>query len=114
MGTKKKAVGGRRWSPGVTLRKDRRISIHNATIEQFGLQEMKFAVLSYDPERSILSITPSGDKESALPVVRFASGPPVIECGDLLDEFGIERQAESRAYSAQWDDASKAIVVKLG
>jgi hypothetical protein len=113
MGIKKTSVGGRRWSPGVTLRKDRRISIHNATIEQFGLQEMNFVMLSYDPERSILTITPSGNEESALPVVRHASGPPIIESEDLLDELGIERQTESKSYSAEWNEASKTIVVKL-
>ncbi len=113
MRTKKKAVHGRQWSPGITIRKDRRISIHKATIEQFGLEEMNFVVLSYDAENFILSIKPSGEEESALPVVRNASGPPVIESKDLLDELGIERLEESKSYSAEWDDAIKAIVIKL-
>ena len=113
MRTKKKALRGREWSPGITIRKDRRISIHKATIEQFGLEEMNFVVLSYDAENSVLSIKPSGEEESALPVVRQASGPPVIESEDLLDELGIERQEESKSYTAEWDEASKAIVVEL-
>ncbi len=113
MRNKKRAFHGREWSPGITIRKDRRISIHKATIEQFGLEEMNFVVLSYDAENSILSIKPSGEEESALPVVKQASGPPVIESENLLDELGIERQEESKSYSAEWDEANKAIVVKL-
>ena len=113
MRTKKKAVRGRQWSPGITIRGNGTISIYKAAIEQFGLQEMNFAVLSYDAERSILTITPSGNEESALPVVRHASGLPIIESEDLLDELGIECQEESKSYTAEWDEASKAIVVKL-
>lgn len=113
MGTTKKTIRGRQWSPGITVRKDRRISIHKVTIAQFGLEQMNFAVITYDPETSTLSIKPSGEEESALPIVRHSSGPPFIESEDLLDELGIERQEESKSYSAEWDEASKAILVKL-
>jgi len=89
------------------------LSIHKATIEQFRLEEMNFVVLSYDAENSVLSIKPSGEEESALPVIKPVSGPPVIESEDLLDELGIEHYKKSKSYSAEWDEASKAIVVEL-
>ena len=103
----------RRFSPKVTVWEDGIISINRTAIEQFGLQGMKFAMLSFDAKGLTFSIKPSGDEDSALPVLRYGSKPPVIESQDFLEENGFDYKMGPFVYDAQWDEASKAILVKI-
>jgi hypothetical protein len=111
--TKKACRLSRRFSPKVTVWDDGIISINRTAIERFGLQEMKFATLSFAPNRLAFSIKPSGDEDSALPVLRYGSQPPVIEAQDFLEENGFDYAMETFVYDAQWDEANKAILVKI-
>ncbi len=114
MDTEKKARRlSRRFSPKVTVWDDGVISINRTAIELFGLQEMKFAMLSFAPNRLAFSIKPSGDEDSALPVLRYGSAPPIIESQDFLEENGFDYEMGPFVYDAQWDEASKAILVRI-
>ena len=113
MNTVKKGSQRRELPPGITIRKDGTISLHKEAIVLFGLQDMKFAVLDYNAEESTLSIKPSGEDPSALPILLERGQTYVIKAQEFLDQSGIAYQEGSKQYDAQWDEANKAIVVKI-
>jgi hypothetical protein len=112
METVKKRFQRRELPPGITIRKDGTISIHKETVVKFGLQDMKFAVLDYSAEESQLSIIPSGEDPSALPILLERGQTHVIKSQEILDKFQIDREC-SKQYEAQWDEANKAVVVQI-
>lgn len=110
---KKKSFGRQEMPPAITARKDGTISIHKEAIVQFGLQDMKFAVFNYNAEESQLSITPSGEDPSALPIILERGQTYVIKAQEFLDQSKIKYQESSKVYEAQWDEENKAIVVQI-
>ena len=113
MNAVKKGSQRRELPPGITIRKDGTVSLHKEAIVLFGLQDMKFAVLDYNAEESQLSITPSGEDPSALPILLERGQTSVIKAQEFLDQSGIAYQEGSKAYDAQWDEPNKAIVVQI-
>jgi hypothetical protein len=109
----KKGSQRRELPPAITARKDGTISIHKEAVVLFGLQDMKFAVLDYNAEESQLSITPSGEDPSALPILLERGQTYVIKAQEFLDQAGIAYQECSKVYDAQWNEANKAIVVQI-
>ena len=113
MNTDKKASHRRELPPAITIRRDGTISIHKEAIVKFGLQEMKFATLEYDPGESTLSISPSAENPSALPILFERGQTTVIKSQEFLGQSGIEYQDRSRVYDAQWDEGNKVILVSI-
>lgn len=113
METVKKGSQRRELPPEITIRKDGTISLHKEAIVEFGLQDMKFAVLDYNAEESTLSIKPSGEDPSALPILLERGQTYVTKAQEFLDQSGIAYQEGSKVYDAQWDEDNKAIVVQI-
>jgi hypothetical protein len=113
METVKKGIQRRKLPPGITIRKDGTVSLHKEAIVEFGLQDMKFAVLDYNAEESQLSITPSVEDPSALPILLERGQTYVIKAKEFLDQSGIAYQERSKVYDVQWDEENKAIVVQI-
>ena len=113
MNTVKKGSQRRELPPGITIRKDGTISLHKEAIVLFCLQDMKFAALDYNAQESQLSIAPSGEVPSALPILLERGQTSVIKAQEFLDQSGIAYQEGSKQYEAQWDEANQAIVVTI-
>lgn len=101
--------------PGITIRKEAKIAIHTKTVRDYVLEDLQFVTLDYDPAESVLTIKPT-DKNNphALEIKKGRDKMPVIKCKDFLDQSGIPYQdGPGKIFKADWDDDSKAILVKV-
>jgi hypothetical protein len=100
--------------PALTIRKNGYISIHQLTVDRYGLMGTKYVNLDFDPVRTILEIKPSIDKSDAsYKVSKERSGALVIPGRDFLDQNGISYSDGSRVLPAKWNRLKGRIVAKL-
>ena len=100
--------------PALTIRKDGHISIHQLTVDRFGLMGTKFVNLDFDPVETTLEITPSIDaSEAPYKVFKERSGALVIPGREFLDRTGIPYSDGSRVLPARWNRVKRRLVAKL-
>ena len=100
--------------PAITIRKDGHISIHQLTVDRYGLMGTNYVDLYYDPVQTILEIKPSIDEfEAPYKVSKERSGALVILGRKFLDRIGIRYSDGSRVISAKWNRLKGRIVAKL-
>lgn len=101
--------------PAATVRKNGSLCINRKAIEEFGLQEMHFVTLHFDPQNLLLGIKPETDNSdpSVFKVSREKSRTSVISCQAFLKHFGIPYEKGSRVLKVNWDDKGKMILVRL-
>ena len=100
--------------PAITIRKDGQISIHQLTVDRFGLMGTKYVNLEFDPVEVTLEIKPSIDESDApYKVSRERSGALVISGRDFLDQNGIPYSGGSRVLPTKYNRGRGRIVAKL-
>ena len=100
--------------PALTIRKNGYISIHQLTVDPFGLMGTKYVNLDLDPVETTLEIKPSIDEsEAPYKVSKERSGALVFSGRDFLDQNGIPYSDGSRVLPAKWNRVKGRIVVKL-
>jgi hypothetical protein len=100
--------------PAITIRKDGHISIHQLSVDLYGLMGTKYVNLEFDPVRTILEIKPSIDEFGVCyKVSKERSGALVIPGRDFLDQNGIPYSNGSRVLSTKYNWVKGCIVAKL-
>jgi hypothetical protein len=100
--------------PALTIRKDGYISIHQLTVDRFGLMGTKFVNLDFDPVETTLEIKPSIDEADApYKVSKERSGALVISGREFLDQNGIPYSDGSRVLQVGWNGVKGRLVAKL-
>jgi len=102
--------------PAVTIRKNGTLCINRRAIEEFGLQEMQFVTLHFDPDKSLFGIKPEPDNTdtSVFKVSKEKNRTFVISCQGFLKHCGIPFKEGSRVMRADYDGKAKMILVKIG
>jgi len=100
--------------PALTIRKGGHISIHQLTVDLYGLMGTKYVNLDFDPIETTLEIKPSIDKTDApYQVFKERSGALLIPGKEFLDKNKILYSEGSTVLSAEWNSMKDAIVAKL-
>ena len=100
--------------PALTIRKDGHISIHQLTVDRYGLMGTKYVNLDFDPVETTLEIKPSIDEADApYKVSKERSGALVISGREFLDQNGIPYSDGSRVLPARWNRLKGRLVAKL-
>jgi hypothetical protein len=100
--------------PALTIRKNGYISIHQLTVDRFGLMGTKYVNLDLDPIEATLEIKPSIDEADApFKVSKERSGALVISGREFLDQNGIPYSDGSRVLQAEWNRVKGRLVAKL-
>lgn len=98
----------------LTIRKGGYISLHQLTVDQYGLMGTKFVNLDYDPVEATLEIEPSIDESGApYKVSKERSGALVISAREFLDRIGVLYSHGSRVLPVKWNRIKNRIVAKL-
>jgi hypothetical protein len=100
--------------PAITIRKDGHISIHQLSVDQYGLMGTKFVDLDFDPIEATLEIKPSIDASDApYKVSKERSGALLIQGREFLDQNGIPYSDASRVVPTKYNRVKGRIVAKL-
>ena len=100
--------------PAITIRKDGHISIHQLSVDQFGMMGTKYVDLDFDSVEATLEIKPSIDESDApYKVSKERSGALVIPGREFLDQNGIPYSDGSRVLPAKWNRVKGRLVAKL-
>ena len=100
--------------PALTIRRDGHISIHQLTVDLYGLMGTKYVNLDFDPVETTLEIKPSIDESDApYKVSKERSGALVIAGREFLDRNGIPYSDGSRVLPVKWNQVKDRIVAKL-
>ena len=100
--------------PAITIRKDGQISIHQLTVDRFGLMGTKYVNLEFDPVEVTLEIKPSIDESDApYKVSKERSGALVISAREFLDKNKILYSGGSRVLPVKWNPVKGRIVANL-
>ncbi len=100
--------------PALTIRKNGNISIHQLSVDLYGLMGTKYVNLDFDPVETILEIKPSIDESDApYKVSKEKSGALVIPGREFLDQNGIPYSDGSRVLPAKYSRVKGCIVAKL-
>jgi hypothetical protein len=99
---------------GITVRKGGVVCIHRMTLEAHGLSGIEFVDLEYDPKESVLTIKPTETVPSTLAVSKEPGGTIAIRGRPFMLKNGISHEEESKRYAVEWDEAEKALKVKIG
>ena len=100
--------------PAITIRKSGHISIHQLTVDRYGLMGTKYANLDFDPIEKDMGIKPSIDEADApYKVSKERSGALVISGREFLDQNGIPYSDGSRVLPTEYNRAKGRIVAKL-
>ena len=100
--------------PALTIRKNGDISIHQLTVDSYGLMGTKYVNLDLDPVETAFEIKPSIDESDApYKVSKERSGALVIAAREFLDQNGISYSEGSRVLPAKWNRVKGCIVAKL-
>ena len=98
----------------LTIRKNGNISIHQLTVDLYGLMGTKYVNLDFDPVEVTLEIKPSIDKSDApYKVSKERSGALVIPGREFLDQIGIPYSNGSRVLPTKYNRVKGRIVAKL-
>lgn len=101
---------------GITILRDGKICIHKQTLEEYDLGDMEYVTLEYHPAESVLMITPSYEEcPSARKTIIGEDKTPAVQSQDLLDLIKFPyKDGTEKAFKADWDEFTGAILVKLG
>lgn len=101
--------------PGITIRRDAKICIHKQTLGEYDLGDLEYVTLEYHPAEYMLMITPSYEEgPPACKTTREKDNTPVIQCQDFLDLIKFPyKDGPEKAFKADWDEFTGAILVKL-
>ena len=100
--------------PALTIRKNGNISIHQLSVDLYGLMGTKHVSIDFDPIEATLEIKPSIDNTGApYKVSKERSGALVISGREFLDQNGIPYSGGSRVLPTQWNPAKGCIVARL-
>ena len=100
--------------PAITIRKDGHISIHQLSVDLYGLMGTKYVDLDFDPVETTLEIKPSIDEADApYKVSKERSGALVISGREFLDQNGIPYSGGSRVLPTKYNRVKGRIVAKL-
>ena len=100
--------------PAVTIRKNGVISIHQRTVDRYGLMGTKYVNLDFDPVEATLEIKPSIDESDApYKVSKERSGALLIPGREFLDRTRIPYSHGSRVLPVGWNRVKGRIVAKL-
>jgi hypothetical protein len=100
--------------PAITIRKDGHISIHQRTVDRYGLMGTKYVNLDFDPVETTLEIKASIDESNApYKVSKERSGALVISGREFLDQNGILYSDGSRVLQVGWNRVKGRLVAKL-
>jgi hypothetical protein len=100
--------------PALTIRKNGYISIHQLTVDRYGLMGTKYVNLDFDPVEVTLEIKPSIEKSDAsYRVSKERSGALVIPGREFLDQNGIAYSDRSRVLPTKYNRVKGRIVAKL-
>lgn len=98
----------------ITIRKNGYISIHQLTVDQFGLMGTKFVNLDLDPAETTLEIKPSIDEfDAPYKVSKQRSGALLIPGKEFLVKNRILCPERSRVLPVEWNQSKDRIVAKL-
>ena len=100
--------------PASTIRKSGCVSLHQLTVDRFGLMGTKHVNLAFDPIEATLEITPSIDESDApYKVSKERSGALLIHGKEFLDRTGILYSHGSQVFPATWNRLKGRIIVHL-
>ena len=100
--------------PEITIRKDGHVSIHQVTVDRYGLMGTKYVNLYFDPVETAFEITPCIDGAGApYKVSKERSGALVISARKFLDRNKIAYSKGSRVLQVVWNPVKGRIIVKL-
>ncbi|NWG03557.1 MAG: hypothetical protein HXY44_11950 [Syntrophaceae bacterium] len=100
--------------PALTIRKSGHISIHQLTVDRFGLMGTKYVNLDFDPVETTLEIKPSIDEsEAPYKVSKERSGALIIQAKEFLDCTGVVYSHGSRVFPVRWNRLKGRIVAQL-
>jgi len=98
----------------LTIRKNYCISLHQLTVDTFGLMGTQFLNLHFDPIALTLQIRPSMEKsQGSYKVFKERSGALVVYARKFLHRIGILNGNGSRVLPVEWDRVRGLIVAQL-
>jgi hypothetical protein len=100
--------------PALAIRKSGHISIHQLTVDRYGLMGTNYVNLEFDPLEATLEIKPGiDDSDTPYKVSKERSGALVIGARKFLDEKGIPYSDRSRVLPTKYNRVKGHIVAKL-
>ena len=98
----------------ITIRKDGHVSIHQVTVDRYGLTGTKYVNLCFDPVETTFEIKPRIDEsDGSYKVSKERSGALVISARKFLDRNKIVYSEGSRVLQVAWNPVKGRIIVKL-